>query len=149
MLVIRSHKVLLYILITWVQNSSQREYSCSLDEWNPTYFKECLNHFQQLGQVLSYCINLKTQSVSLALRMTGMALITFCMPNIGIELIIPMLLLLQLASCRNDTFLKAQLSKVLDYLSCCFLWYLLLGCTSEDVIKILMQFRGGGVSFLL
>lgn len=74
-----------------------------------------------------------------------MALITFCMPNTGIELIIPMLLLLQLASCRNDTFLKAQLSKVLDYLSCCFLGgsYLLLGCTSEDAIKILMQTREG------
>lgn len=75
-----------------------------------------------------------------------MALITFCMPNTGIELIIPMLLLLQLASCRNDTFLKAQLSKVLDYLSCCFFGggsYLLLGCTSEDAIKILMQTREG------
>lgn len=62
-----------------------------------------------------------------------MVLITLWMPNAGIELIISMLLLLQLASCRNDTFPKAQLSKVLVYLSL-FFECLSLGCTSEDVI---------------
>lgn len=55
-----------------------------------------------------------------------MRLVTLYTPSIVIALIISMLLHLQLASCRNDTFLKTQASEVLDGLAGC----LTLGCVS-------------------